>query len=806
MSERESELATPSNSESLHENALKEVKDTDGPAMSAAPISTPIASPAYATEEKKDSASTLFEEPLPQDDTPMKDMDEDLDHDLFGGEDDHPANPSESTEKATETEKPLTPPIEEHKVDTVKQEEPASFTTDLTPSTNIITNSSTLTVSEPQKHSRSGTPAEDENPAKRFKSDESTPTVAIPEVSKAPIVHETTSTLPAVGTSTGPKQGLAKHQVKFALASLRAVKRLRDAGPFLTPVDIVKLNIPTYFDFVKNPMDLSTMERKVTAGEYGSAGEFMDDMDLIVNNCVLFNGQESDISNMARNIKTSFDKHMKNMPAFEQAPAPPPKPKRKSMPAVSTPKSQRVAAANLANAQALATPKPAHPQPVQAPHSAPPKAAKASPPAESKPFALQPSGIPTIRRDSSVDGRPKREIHPPRPKDLPYGDVKPRRKKFAAELKFCGVVLKDLMSKKHETYSFPFLEPVDPVALNCPDYFKIIREPMDLSTISQKYNTNQYENADEFERDVRLMFRNCYKFNPEGAPVNIMGHRLEQLFDRRWAEKPITPPTPPPPDHGDSSFDDDSEFDSDDNLELMSNPAIKVLEEQLDRMQKELDRLKKDALREVRDRRRKQKQKKQGSKKPKSSDGNRRKSAPAGRSGGSSQAGPIHVTYEMKKELSEAISTLPEKKMAHVLAVIQESMPQLRNTDQDEIELDIDSLDQGTILKLYNFAVRRDEGSTGGKAKGGSSAGAAHHHNGGSSPGASGAAGGNGSAKQKKKSKPLSEAEQSRQIEQIQRKIQQFDRVENGGAIDVAMSSDDEDDDGSSDDSSSEEE
>lgn len=803
MSERESELATPSNSESLHENALKEVKDTDGPAMSAAPISTPIASPAYATEEKKDSASTLLES-LPQDDTPMKDMDEDLDHDLFGGEDDHPANPLESTEKAVETEKPLTPPTEDHKVETVKKEEPLP-STDLIPSTNINPDSSKLAVPESQKHSRSATPAEEDNPTKRFKSDVNTPPVAAPELLKTPSVPEPTSTHPARDVSAGPKQGLAKHQVKFALASLRAVKRLKDAGPFLAPVDIVKLNIPTYFDFVKNPMDLSTMERKVTTGQYGSAGEFMDDLDLIVNNCVLFNGQDSDISNMARNIKTSFDKHMKNMPPFEQAPAPPPKPKRKSMPAVSTPKSQRVAAANLANAQALATPKPAHPQPVQAPHSAPPKAAKASPPAESKPFALQPSGIPTIRRDSSVDGRPKREIHPPRPKDLPYGDVKPRRKKFAAELKFCGVVLKDLMSKKHETYSFPFLEPVDPVALNCPDYFKIIREPMDLSTILQKYNTNQYENADDFESDVRLMFRNCYKFNPEGAPVNIMGHRLEQLFDKRWAEKPITPPTPPPPDHGDSSFDDDSEFDSDDNLELMSNPAIKVLEEQLDRMQKELDRLKKDALREVRDRRRKQKQKKQGSKKPKSSDGSRRKSAPAGRGGGSSQAGPIHVTYEMKKELSEAISTLPEKKMAHVLAVIQESMPQLRNTDQDEIELDIDSLDPGTILKLYNFAVRRDESSSV-KPKGSSVAGTAHHHNGGSSPGASGAAGGNGSAKQKKKSKPLSEAEQSRQIEQIQKKIEQFDRVENGGAVDVPMSSDDEDDDGSSDDSSSEEE
>ena len=42
-------------------------------------------------------------------------------------------------------------------------------------------------------------------------------------------------------------------------------------------------------------------------------------------------------------------------------------------------------------------------------------------------FALGPTGVPPIRRDSTIvgDGCPKREIHPPAPRDLPYANQKP---------------------------------------------------------------------------------------------------------------------------------------------------------------------------------------------------------------------------------------------------------------------------------------------------------------------------------------------------------------------------------------------
>ena len=48
---------------------------------------------------------------------------------------------------------------------------------------------------------------------------------------------------------------------------------------------------------------------------------------------------------------------------------------------------------------------------------------------------------------------------------------------------------------------------MDTVALNIPNYNEIVKQPMDLGTIQSKLANNEYENADDFEKDVRLVFK-----------------------------------------------------------------------------------------------------------------------------------------------------------------------------------------------------------------------------------------------------------------------------------------------------------
>ena len=54
---------------------------------------------------------------------------------------------------------------------------------------------------------------------------------------------------------------------------------------------------------------------------------------------------------------------------------------------------------------------------------------------------------------------------------------------IAYQMDYCRYLLKELLSKKHLDYAWPFYKPVDVKALCIPDYFDVITQPMDMSTI-----------------------------------------------------------------------------------------------------------------------------------------------------------------------------------------------------------------------------------------------------------------------------------------------------------------------------------
>ena len=186
--------------------------------------------------------------------------------------------------------------------------------------------------------------------------------------------------------------------------------------------------------------------------------------------------------------------------------------------------------------------------------------AKPAEPSSSKP--PKPTEISISK--TSEPKRPKREIRPPPPKDYPEtpsvrkGSVS---KKRDAEMKFLRAIIREFKKKQHAPYAYPFYEPVDAMKLGVPDYYDVIKTPMDISTLNNKLENGQYESADEFEKDVRLMFRNCYAYNPPGSDVSNMGKQLEAIFDRKWKEKPEPMPRDPSPEtRDDTSSSDDGTY------------------------------------------------------------------------------------------------------------------------------------------------------------------------------------------------------------------------------------------------------
>ncbi|XP_043475306.1 homeotic protein female sterile-like isoform X4 [Leptopilina heterotoma] len=115
------------------------------------------------------------------------------------------------------------------------------------------------------------------------------------------------------------------------------------------------------------------------------------------------------------------------------------------------------------------------------------------------------------------------------------------KEKLSEALKSCNDILKELFSKKHSGYAWPFYKPVDADLLGLHDYHEIIRKPMDLGTVKTKMDSREYKTAQEFASDVRLIFTNCYKYNPPDHDVVAMARKLQDVFEMRYAKIPDEP-------------------------------------------------------------------------------------------------------------------------------------------------------------------------------------------------------------------------------------------------------------------------
>ncbi|XP_031683607.1 nucleosome-remodeling factor subunit BPTF isoform X6 [Oncorhynchus kisutch] len=86
-------------------------------------------------------------------------------------------------------------------------------------------------------------------------------------------------------------------------------------------------------------------------------------------------------------------------------------------------------------------------------------------------------------------------------------------------------ILRSLQAHK---MAWPFLEPVDPN--DAPDYYGVIKEPMDLSTMEDKLQKRYYNKLTEFVADMTKVFDNCRYYNPNDSPFFQCAEVLESFF------------------------------------------------------------------------------------------------------------------------------------------------------------------------------------------------------------------------------------------------------------------------------------
>merc|ERR1719510_1510246 len=142
--------------------------------------------------------------------------------------------------------------------------------------------------------------------------------------------------------------------------------------------------------------------------------------------------------------------------------------------------------------------------------------------------------------ESAEEKKPARQIKRPlkeMPDTLPQHSSKPKNRMTEA-MKACNEIIKEMFSKKHSAYAWPFYKPVDTEQLDLHDYKQVIKKPMDLGTVRTKMEGREYRVPTEFATDMRLIFTNCYKYNPPEHDVVAMARKLQDVFEMRYARIP----------------------------------------------------------------------------------------------------------------------------------------------------------------------------------------------------------------------------------------------------------------------------
>ena len=80
--------------------------------------------------------------------------------------------------------------------------------------------------------------------------------------------------------------------------------------------------------------------------------------------------------------------------------------------------------------------------------------------------------------------------------------------------------------------AYVFDAPVDPIALNIPDYRDIIKHPMDLGTVKARVLAGEYVDPEDAINDIRRTFHNCFIYNGEGSFARGAGATMSNVFER----------------------------------------------------------------------------------------------------------------------------------------------------------------------------------------------------------------------------------------------------------------------------------
>ncbi|KAF1553509.1 Bromodomain testis-specific protein, partial [Eudyptula albosignata] len=551
---------------------------------------------------------------------------------------------------------------------------------------------------------------------------------------------------------------------------MKAMWRHNFSWPFHQPVDAAALNLPDYYSIIKKPMDLSTIKKRLEHNYYTKAVECIEDFKTMFLNCYIYNKPGDDIVFMAQELEKVFMQKIAQMPPEErlvilnkgkrkgkkpeetQQPNPGTSNEQSTMqtqaesseqPPVMTQELHQVTLAPLSAAQLTAL------MPTAVPIT------KAKKGVKRKADTTTPTtSIFTASGESSATFNERKAVKSCRGENkcmipnkllkryLPDSQQSPeilKKIQLSEQLKHCNEILKEMFSKKHAAYAWPFLKPVDVASFSLGENQGTTKCPIDLGTIKKKMDNCEYKDIQEFATDVRLMFMSCYKHNSPDHEIVAMARKLQDVFEMHFAKIPDEPvasiPLPQPTRDmteaysSESSDDDSSEEKSSEDSEQERTVHLAKLQEQLKAVHQQLRALTRAYLPRLKKKKGKTKREKSNNKEKaktksliqkKKNLKHKKKSKKklslnfqskktmqqvllAHKSEDEDGAKPMN--YDEKRQLSLDINKLPGDKLGKVVHIIQSREPSLRNSNPDEIEIDFETLKASTLRELEKYVA-----------------------------------------------------------------------------------------------------
>ncbi|XP_052657332.1 bromodomain testis-specific protein [Harpia harpyja] len=550
---------------------------------------------------------------------------------------------------------------------------------------------------------------------------------------------------------------------------MKAMWRHNFSWPFHQPVDAAALNLPDYYSIIKKPMDLSTIKKRLEHNYYTKASECIEDFKTMFLNCYIYNKPGDDIVFMAQELEKVFMQKIAQMPPEEklvilnkgkrkgkkpeetQQSNPGTSNEQSTMqkqaesneqPPVMTQELQQVTLPPLSAAQLTAL-MPAAVCITKAKKGVKRKADTTTP--TTSIFTASGEASTTFNERKAVKAyRGESECMIPnklQKRCLPDSQQSPEMLKkiqLPEQLKHCNEILKEMFSKKHAAYAWPFLKP-DVASFSLGENQRITKHPTDLGTIKKKMDNFEYSDIQEFATDVRLMFMSCYKRNSPDHEIVAMARKLQDVFEMHFAKIPdeavASVPLPQPTREmteaysSESGNDDSSEEKSSEDSEQERTVHLAKLQEQLKAVHQQLQALTRAYLPRLKKKKGKAKREKsknkekakiksliqkkknlkhkQKSKKKLSLNTQSKKTMQqvllAHKSEDEDGAKPMN--YDEKRQLSLDINRLPGDKLGKVVHIIQSREPSLRNSNPDEIEIDFETLKASTLRELEKYVA-----------------------------------------------------------------------------------------------------